>query len=120
MYIGIGIWTSFILAEQLCITLLYVIGSKMNVTITISYILCLCLTMASGTVRSHKGLQNWLQENARIIHARYASLLLHNAIFLTQPVNCTPNDRITCQSPEDFLNDRLGRTDSQVNMLLFL
>lgn len=51
MYILIALWTSLLLAEQLSIAFLLVVKSQINAAIAVSYILIICLTLASGTVR---------------------------------------------------------------------
>lgn len=115
-YLLVSIWSSYILAEQLCITALLFVKSKMNVAIIVSYIFCVCLTLASGTVRSFKGLQPWLQENTKSTHTRYASTLLHSAVFLSRPMNCTEGGAITCPQTSEYLFERLGRAAPQENI----
>lgn len=118
IYILISIWTSFVLAEQLSILLLLTIKSRINAAIAVSYILCISLTLASGTVRSYKGLSPWLQENTKATHTRYASSLLHSAAFLSRRMNCNPNNGVICPLPGEFLHDRLGNADPQVKKLI--
>lgn len=77
----VAIWTSAVLAEQMCIAFLLVVRSRCNATIAVSYLLACSVTLASGTVRSFRGIQPWLQENTKATHTRYASLLLHAAMF---------------------------------------
>lgn len=77
----VAIWTSAVLAEQMCIAFLLVVRSRINTTIAVSYLLVCSLTLASGTVRSFRGIQPWLQENTKATHTRYAALLLHAALF---------------------------------------
>lgn len=111
LYILVALWTSFVLAEQLAIFFLFFIRSRINAAIAVSYIICICVTLASGTVRSYKGLPPWLQENTKGIHTRYASSLLHSAIFLSRRMSCVPRSGIVCPSPREFLYDRLGKAD---------
>lgn len=99
------------LSEQLCITLLLFIKSRINVAIIVSYIFCVSLALSSGTVRSFKGLQPWLQDNTRAMHTRYASSLLHSATFLVRKMNCTEISGITCPIPNDYVHDHLGTPD---------
>lgn len=115
-YLLVALWSSYILAEQLCITLLLYIKSKINVTIIASYIFCVCLTLASGTLRSFKGLQPWLQENTKATHTRYASTLLHSAVFLSRHMNCTPTEITVCPITSEYLYERLGRASPQENI----
>lgn len=113
MYLVVALWSSFVLAEQLCITFLLAVKNKINAAIAVSYILCICLALASGTVRSYKGLAPWLQTNVKGIHTRYASTLLHSATFLSRDMNCVAKNGIICPTPADFLYDRLGKADLQ-------
>lgn len=115
-YLLVSLWSSYILAEQLCITLLLFFKSKINVAIIVSYIFCVCLALASGTVRSFKGLQPWLQENTKATHTRYASTLLHSAVFLSRRMNCTPGGVTTCPLTSEYLYERLGRAAPQENI----
>lgn len=111
LYLLVALWTSFVLAEQLAIFFLFFIRSRINAAIAVSYIICICVTLASGTVRSYKGLSPWLQENTKAVHTRYASSLLHSAIFLSRRMVCVPKNGIVCPSPREFLYDRLGKAD---------
>uniref|UniRef100_A0A182VZ54 ABC-2 type transporter transmembrane domain-containing protein n=1 Tax=Anopheles minimus TaxID=112268 RepID=A0A182VZ54_9DIPT len=112
-YLLVALWTSFMLAEQLCVMFLLVMKSQLNAAIATSYILIICLTLASGSIRSTKGLPGWLQENAKGVHTKYASSLLHTATFLGRKMNCTPANGIVCPQPADFLMERLGRANPQ-------
>lgn len=114
LYLFVAIWTSFVLAEQICISFLLVVKSRINTAIAVSYVLAISLALASGTVRSFKGLQPWLQENTKATHTRYASMLLHSVIFLSRNMNCTQTGTTPCPVPADYLHDRLGRSDPQV------
>jgi ATP-binding cassette, subfamily G (WHITE), member 5 (sterolin 1) len=114
LYILISLWTSFVLAEQLTIFFLFFIRSRINAAIAVSYIICVCVILASGTVRSYKGLTPWLQENTKGTHTRYASSLLHSAIFLSRRMVCVPKNGVTCPSPREFLYDRLGAHPNEV------
>lgn len=115
-YLLVALWSSYIFAEQICIFLLLFIKSKMNVAIIVTYIFCVCLALASGTIRSFKGLQPWLQENTKGTHTRYASTLLHSAVFLSRHMNCTPGGAITCPLTTEYLFERLGRATPQENI----
>lgn len=114
-YLLVALWSSFILAEQLCITLLLFVKSRINVAIIVSYIFCVCLALASGTMRSFKGLQPWLQDNTRAIHTRYASRLLHSAVLSIPPMNCTPGGIVVCPSVAEYFDDRFGDKEHQEN-----
>lgn len=111
LYILVALWTSFVLAEQLAIFFLFFIRSRINAAIAVSYIICIFITLASGTVRSYKGLSPLLQENTKGVHTRYASSLLHSAIFLSRRMKCIPKGGIVCPSPREFLYERIGVSD---------
>jgi ATP-binding cassette, subfamily G (WHITE), member 5 (sterolin 1) len=108
LYMIVAIWTSFMLAEQLVIFFLFFIKTSINVVVAVSYILCLSIVLGSGTVRSNKGLPSILQDNAKGTHSRYASSLLHSAIFLSRRLQCVPRNGVVCPSPKEFLHERLG------------
>ncbi|KAG5671621.1 hypothetical protein PVAND_001814 [Polypedilum vanderplanki] len=108
IYIFVSIWTSYMLSEQLSIFFLFFIKSPINAVVAVSYIITLSLVLASGTVRSWKGLVPILQDNAKATHSRYASELLHSAIFLSRRMHCVPKNNITCPSPKEFLLERLN------------
>lgn len=110
-FLLVALWSSYILAEQLCITLLLFIKTRINVAIIVSYIFCVSLALASGTVRSFKGLQPFLQDNTRATHTRYASSLLHSATFLIRKMNCTEIRETICPVPNDYVHDHLGTPD---------
>uniref|UniRef100_A0A1Y9H1Y7 ABC transporter domain-containing protein n=1 Tax=Anopheles dirus TaxID=7168 RepID=A0A1Y9H1Y7_9DIPT len=112
-YLLVALWTSFMLAEQLCVMFLLVMKSQLNAAIAASYILIICLTLGSGTIRSTKGLPGWLQDNAKGVHTKYASSLLHTVTFLGRKMNCTPANGVVCPAPADFLMERLGRANPQ-------
>lgn len=115
-YLLVALWSSFILAEQICITLLLFIKSRINVAIIVSYIFCVSIALASGTVRSFKGLAPWLQENTKGTHTKYASTLLHSAVFLSRRMNCTPGGVTVCPLTSEYLYERLGRAVPQENI----
>lgn len=108
LYMVVAIWTSFMLAEQLSIFFLFFVKTTINVIIAVTYILCLSIILGSGTVRSNKGLPAILQDNAKGTHSRYASSLLHSAIFLSRRLLCVPKNGAKCPSPKEFLHERLG------------
>lgn len=111
LYIVVSLWTCFILAEQLTIFFLFFMKSRINAAVAVSYIICVMIILSSGTVRSFRGLNPLLQENTKATHTRYASSLLHSAIFLSRRMNCIPKNGTVCPSPKEFLYERLGRSD---------
>lgn len=114
-YLLVALWSSFILAEQICITLLLFIKTRINVVIIVSYIFCVSIALASGTVRSFQGLAPWLQENTKGTHTKYASTLLHSAVFLSRRMECIPSEKTVCPLTSEYLYERLGRAVPQEN-----
>ncbi|TMW40664.1 hypothetical protein DOY81_014256 [Sarcophaga bullata] len=110
-YLLVALWSSYVLAEQLSISFLLLVKVPFNAAIAVTYILVISIALASGTVRSFKGLQPWLQDNAKGTHTRYASSLLHSIAFQTRKMNCTPTASVICPKPADFLHERLGLAD---------
>lgn len=110
-YLLVAFWSSYIVAEQLCITLHLFVRSRINVTIIASYIFCVCIALASGTVRSYQGLQPWLKNGTSALHTKYASNLFHGAVFSRRSFLCIPNERDNTVCPEwkDYLFERIGR-----------
>ncbi|BFF92855.1 ATP-binding cassette sub-family G member 5 [Drosophila madeirensis] len=107
-YLLVALWSSFVLAEQLSIAFLLVVKVPFNAAIAVTYALVISIALASGTVRSFKGLQPWLQDNTKGTHTRYASSLLHSIAFQTRKLNCTPTASVICPKPTDFMHERLG------------
>lgn len=110
-YLLVALWSSYVLAEQLCIMFLLVVKVPFNAAIAVTYLLCISLALASGTVRSYKGLQPWLQDNTKGTHTRYVSSLLHSVAFQSHKLNCTPTASVICPKAADFLHERLGQAD---------
>lgn len=50
-YIFLAIWTSFVLAEQLVITFMFTVKSRISVSTAASFILIVCMILSTGTVR---------------------------------------------------------------------
>lgn len=117
-YIFVALWSSFVVAEQMCVAFLLIVKSRMNVAAIVTYILCISVSLASGTVRSYKGLQPWLQDNAKGTHTRYASFLLHNFVFLSRNINCTTTRNIACRDPSEYLIERMGQTPDVRDIIL--
>lgn len=111
-----ALWTNYVLAEQVCISFMLFVKSRTNAVVAVSYILCLSLTLASGTVRSFKGLQPWLQENTKGTQTRYASMLLHSTFFLTVGQNDCGGliNNLDCPSPTEYVLQRMGRSEIKV------
>lgn len=116
-YLLVALWSSFVLAEQLSIAFLLVVKVPFNAAIAVTYILVISIALASGTVRSFKGLQPWLQDNTKGTHTRYVSSLLHSIAFQSRKMNCTPTASVICPKPADFLHERLGTADPDVRTL---
>ncbi|KAH8326162.1 hypothetical protein KR067_002648 [Drosophila pandora] len=118
-YLLVALWSSFVLAEQLSITFLLVVKVPFNAAIAVTYVLVISIALASGTVRSFKGLQPWLQDNTKGTHTRYASSLLHSIAFQSRKLNCTPTASVICPKPADFMHERLGLPDPDVRLKYF-
>ncbi|XP_030370769.1 ATP-binding cassette sub-family G member 5 [Scaptodrosophila lebanonensis] len=110
-YLWVALWSSFVLAEQLSIAFLLVVKVPFNAAIAVTYVLVISIALASGTVRSFKGLQPWLQDNTKGTHTRYASSLLHRIAFQSRKLNCIPTASVICPKPADFMHERLGLPD---------
>ncbi|XP_002032588.2 ATP-binding cassette sub-family G member 5 [Drosophila sechellia] len=110
-YLLVALWSSFVLAEQLTIAFLLVVKIPFNAAIAVTYVLVKSIALASGTVRSFKGLQPWLQDSTKGTHTRYASSLLHSIAFQSRKLNCTPTASVICPKPADFMHERLGLPD---------
>ncbi|XP_055851987.1 ATP-binding cassette sub-family G member 5 [Episyrphus balteatus] len=110
-YLLVALWSSYVMAEQLSIAFLLVVKVPFNAAIAVTYLLCISLALASGTVRSYKGLQPWLQDNTKGTHTRYVSSLLHSVAFQSHKLNCTPTASVICPKAADFLHERLGQAD---------
>ncbi|XP_060650469.1 ATP-binding cassette sub-family G member 5 [Drosophila nasuta] len=110
-YLLVALWSSFVLAEQLSIAFLLVVKVPFNAAIAVTYVLVISIALASGTVRSFKGLQPWLQDNTKGTHTRYASSLLHSIAFQSRKPNCTSTASVVCPKVADFMHERLGLPD---------
>lgn len=117
-YLFVAIWSCYFLAEQLCVLFCIFIKSRINVAVAVSYIICICIALSSGTVRSFKGLHQFLQDNNKIVHTKYASALLHSAVFLSRNMECEETATISCPVPADYLVNRIGDSDVEVCYLI--
>lgn len=102
------------MAEQLCVLFCVFVKSRINVAVAISYIICICIAVSSGTVRSFKGLHPFLQDYNKIVHTKYAAALLHSAVFLSREMKCEESATISCPVPADYLVSRIGDSDVEV------
>lgn len=114
-YLFVSIWSCYFLAEQLCVLFCIFIKSRINVAVAVSYIVCICVALSSGTVRSFKGLHPFLQDYNKVVHTKYASGLLHSAVFLSRNMNCEETNTISCPVPADYLVSRIGDSDMEVS-----
>lgn len=119
-YLFVSIWSCYFLAEQLCILFCVFVKSRINVAVAVSYIVCICVALSSGTVRSFKGLHPFLQDYNKIVHTKYASALLHSAVFLSRTMKCEESASISCPAPADYLVSRLGDSDVEVIQVTWL
>lgn len=102
------------MAEQLCVLFCLFVRSRINVAVAVSYIVCICVALSSGTVRSFKGLHPFLQDYNKIVHTKYASALLHSAVFLSRSMKCEQTATVSCPVPADYLVNRIGEADFEV------
>ncbi len=116
-YLFVSIWSCYFLAEQLCVLFCIFIKSRINVAVAVSYIVCICVAVSSGTVRSFKGLHPFLQDYNKIVHTKYAAALLHSAVFLSRNMKCEESATVTCPVPADYLVSRIGDSDIEVNFI---
>ncbi|KAL1512895.1 hypothetical protein ABEB36_002399 [Hypothenemus hampei] len=99
LYFSLVLWACYMFAEQQTMATLMIIKDHLLAAIFNIYIVCICLTLSSGILRSIKGLQDWLFNLTYATQARYASAFLVRQIFLsgdlTKPLsfdekhNCT-------------------------------
>lgn len=113
-YIFVAIWSCYFLAEQLCVLFCLFVKSRMNVAVAVSYIICICVALSSGTVRSFKGLHPFLQDYNKILHTKYSSALLHSAVFLSRDMKCEQTATVSCPVLADYLVNRIGEADVEV------
>lgn len=111
LYLIFAIWTSFVMAEQICILLLLLFKSKINVVVIVGYIICLSITLASGTVRSFKGLQPLLQLQTKATQTRYASQLLHNILYSSNSTDGVDSE---------YISERLGPSSWDVSIMRYI
>lgn len=110
--IVLALWSCYVVTEQMCILFHLFVKTALNTAITVVYILGLCLTLASGTLRSFKGLSGWLQDNTKVLHMKYTSQMLFNAIFLSHQSTCVPSSRTLCPNIKEYVFDRVGKDSS--------
>lgn len=113
-YLFVSIWSCYFLAEQLCILFCVFVKSRINVAVAVSYIICICIALSSGTVRSFKGLHPFLQDYNKVMHTKYAAALLHSAVFLSRNMKCEETTTVLCPTPADYLVSRIGESDMEV------
>ncbi|GLH08226.1 Protein brown [Gryllus bimaculatus] len=136
------LWACHLMAEQLTIALLMVVKSSFTAAVTSIYIHIVILLLGSGTLRSIRGLLEWLYYLTYATQSRYAGATLAQQMFdkrfVTLPKdvfhNCTsafqgPSDLITGTSPSfgcryangnAFLIERYGREDADDSLTEFL
>ncbi|KAG4069890.1 hypothetical protein HA402_009597 [Bradysia odoriphaga] len=119
-YLFVAIWSCYFLAEQLCVLFCLFIKSRINVAVAVSYIVCICVALSSGTVRSFKGLHPFLQDYNKIVHTKYASALLHSAVFLSRNMKCEQTATVSCPVPADYLVNRIGEADIEENHFIVI
>nr|XP_022912669.1 ATP-binding cassette sub-family G member 5 [Onthophagus taurus] len=131
LYFGLILWACYLFSEQQTMAILLIVKNHLSAAIFSIYITCVCITLASGILRSIKGLQDWLYYLTYGTQVRYASAFLNKKIFLSpiiqgtlpydSKINCTNINLIemgnSLSDPycryafgESFLTERYTRT----------
>ncbi|KAG8278090.1 ATP-binding cassette sub- G member 5 [Homalodisca vitripennis] len=119
------LWACYLLAEQQTISLLMVVHSSFTAALASLYIAIVCLVLGSGSLRSYRGLPDWLMYLTYGTQTRYAGAFLSQQLFSHASVvaeNCSmPEDAtnrtwsLTCRYPDSvaYLKERYGRENSE-------
>ncbi|ENN74921.1 hypothetical protein HUJ04_006258 [Dendroctonus ponderosae] len=132
LFFSLILWACYIFAEQQTMATLMIVKDHLLAAIFNIYIICVCLTLSSGILRSIKGLQDWLFYLTYATQSRYAAAFLNRQVFLAgdlskplpfdQQHNCTNMNLIEssllngitnpyCRyaSGQSFLSERYAR-----------
>ncbi|XP_050303443.1 ATP-binding cassette sub-family G member 5 [Anthonomus grandis grandis] len=82
LYFSLILWACYMFAEQQTMATLMIVKDHLLAAIFNIYIVCVCLTLSSGIIRSIKGLQDWLFHLTYATQARYAAAFLNRQVFL--------------------------------------
>lgn len=113
-YFSLILWACYLFAEQQTMATLMIVKDHLLAAIFNIYIVCVCLCLSSGILRSIKGLQDWLFSLTYATQARYAAAFLVRQLFLhpnlSKPlpydnkVNCTNMNSIETSVLNGFTN----------------
>lgn len=102
------LWACHLMAEQVTISLLMVIRSSFIAAVTSIYIHIVVLLLGSGTLRSMKGLLDWLYYLTYATQSRYAGASLVQQMFHKQLIGLPKDDFNNCSAlfhaPTDFIS----------------
>ncbi|XP_048524073.1 ATP-binding cassette sub-family G member 5 isoform X1 [Dendroctonus ponderosae] len=82
LFFSLILWACYIFAEQQTMATLMIVKDHLLAAIFNIYIICVCLTLSSGILRSIKGLQDWLFYLTYATQSRYAAAFLNRQVFL--------------------------------------
>lgn len=105
------LWASYVAAEQVTVAVLMVVGKPITGAITVLYMTLVSLVIASGAIRSLKGLPYWLAAVSTALPARYASLALNQlAIDVPASLNLHYNESFACPGIPELCRYPDGRS----------
>ncbi|CAG9773059.1 unnamed protein product [Ceutorhynchus assimilis] len=87
LYFSLILWACYMFAEQHTMASLMIVKDHLLAAIFNIYIICVCLTLSSGILRSIKGLQDWLFLITYATQPRYAAAFLNRQVFLFKDLN---------------------------------
>ncbi|CAH2075534.1 unnamed protein product, partial [Iphiclides podalirius] len=90
IYFALILWSCYIYAEQQTIAIMMFVKNGLIAAIVNIYITCVYVMLASGVLRSYKGLEEWLFYLTYITHTRYASIFVHRGVFKQPTFNIMP------------------------------
>ncbi|KAG5881664.1 hypothetical protein JTB14_010235 [Gonioctena quinquepunctata] len=98
LFFTLILWACYIFSTQQTMAIMMIVKNDLTAAITSIYITGLCLTLGSGTLRSIKGLQDWLFYLTYATQPRYASAFLNRKVFTNPLLNqALPfNDQYNC------------------------
>ncbi|XP_066246097.1 ATP-binding cassette sub-family G member 5 [Euwallacea similis] len=114
LFFSLVLWACYMFAEQQTMATLMIVKNNLLAAIFNIYIVCICLALSSGILRSIKGLQEWLFTVTFATQTRYAAAFLNRQVFLhgdlSRPLpfddkhNCTSMNLIETSTANGFTN----------------
>lgn len=105
------LWASFVVTENATLAALMLIKRPITAAITVLYFTLISIVIASGVLRSFRGLPDWLYSVSTALPSRYASLALNQlAIDMSNFDNLPYNETIACPGPEELCRYENGRS----------